>query len=76
MKIATLLFFSLYSLRLRAPRFLGPPNTLLCVLIHDIKVFLKLCVGKIKGKSVLNAMKHIFQASSALLTTKSALTVQ
>jgi len=32
-KIATLLFLSIYSLRLRAPRFLGPHDTLPCVLI-------------------------------------------
>jgi len=34
-------------------------------------------VGEIKGKKcALNAIKHTFQANSALLTTKSALTAQ
>ena len=33
MKIKTLLLLSIYSLRLRAPRFLGPHDTLPCVLI-------------------------------------------
>ena len=33
-KIATLLFLSIYSLRLRTPRILGSHDTLLCVLIY------------------------------------------
>jgi len=37
-KIATLLFLSIYSLRLRTPRFLGLHDTLPCVLIYVMVV--------------------------------------
>ena len=53
MKIATLLFLSIYSLRLRAPRFLGPHDTLPCVLILATEV-------------VMNKV-HSFASISAIL---------
>ena len=39
MKIMTLLFLSLYSLHLRVPHFLGPHDTLLCILITQWRYF-------------------------------------
>ena len=43
---------------------------------HFIISYRTLCGQDQREKSVLDAIKHTFQANSALLTTKSALTVQ
>jgi len=51
----------------------------MCVAIvgHDITITYRTLRGQNqREKCALNAIKHTFQANSALLTTKSALTVQ